>query len=283
MPNRGSWCNLCGVRLKSEGGLGVLATHHSVEWQESTGKRATWSLCVQCYEERLRCGACGLQVRSQAFMLEGETQIYCKHCFDQRPRCDTCGRPVGAHYWTRSDGRKLCDRCQSSAVSDPAVSQVLYRRVKSALARQLGMTLREPCQLKLVNRRQLQEMIEKSSLHRLDADSRGRCFGLFVREGSHRAIFIEYGLPQIVLLEVIAHEYAHAWQSENCFHDAPAEIQEGFAEWVAYKLLQGWGCLRRSDRMLRREDLYGNGLKLMLEWERQVGEAGVFNRVVAPV
>ena len=96
---------------------------------------------------------------------------------------------------------------------------------------------------------------------------------------------MEYGLPQIVLLEVLAHEYAHAWQSENCRQDLPIEELEGFAEWVAYKLLDGWGCYRRSERMLRRDDLYGRGLKLVLGWERQGssppsgGEQEVFRRI----
>lgn len=212
-------------------------------------------------------------------MLEGETQVYCRDCFEQRPRCDTCGRPMGTHYWARRDGRKLCDRCQSTAVSDHAYAHALYRRVRAGLARNLGMSLTQPCQLKLANRRQLLSLIEKSSLHSLDADSRGRCFGLFMREGAHRAIFVEYGLPQIVLLEVMAHEFAHAWQSENCRAEQAPEVQEGFAEWVAYKLLEGWGCRRRSERMLRRDDIYGRGLKMMLQWEKDGGQAEVFRRV----
>lgn len=271
---------MCGSRLAKEEAAANMPARHSIQWLEPTGKAATWALCAPCYWERLRCAACEMQVEMQAFMLEGESHVYCKHCFRDRPRCDTCGRPVGARYWTRTDGRTLCDRCQSTAVSDPTYTQELYKTVQATLAQQLGMSLRESCKLRLVNREQLQEMIEKSSLHRLDADSRGRCFGLFMREGRQRAIFIEYGLPQIVLLEVMAHEYAHAWQSENCPLDAPTEVQEGFAEWVAYKLLQGWGCTRRSERMLRREDLYGKGLKMVLGWERKGNQAEVFKRIM---
>jgi len=215
----------------------------------------------------------------QAFMLEGDHHFYCPDCFESRPRCDTCDRPVGSHFWTRPDGRKLCDRCQSTAVTDPNQAYALWRRVRATLARQLNMALREPCQLRLVSRSQLLEMIERSSLPHLDSDSRGRCFGLFMQQGHHKAIFIEYGLPQIVLLEVMAHEFAHAWQSEQTSLGTPLEVQEGFAEWVAYTLLSSWGCSRRSDRMLRRDDLYGRGLKLVLEWEKEGGKAEVFRRI----
>src|SRR5207237_3268529 len=166
-----------------------------------------------------------------------------------------------------------------TSVSDLPHAHDLYRRVRAVLAGNPGMALREPCQLKLASRRELLTLIEKSSLHSLDADSRGRCFGLFIREGNQRAIFVEYGLPQIVLLEVLAHEYAHAWQQENCPVELPAEVQEGFAEWTAYKLLQNWGCTIRVERMLRRDDLYGRGLHHILGWERRSGVEEVFRRV----
>jgi hypothetical protein len=173
----------------------------------------------------------------------------------------------------------LCERCLSTAVTDPGVAAALYRQVKSRLEAQLGMGLREPCRLRVVSQEQLLSMVDKSCLHSLSPSSRGRCFGLFVRQGSRRAIFVEEGLPRIVLLEVLAHEYAHAWQSENCPQETPVEALEGFAEWVAYKLLVGWGCYRRSDRMLRRDDLYGRGLKMVLGWERIGGEGEVFCRI----
>src|SRR5439155_1915274 len=114
-----------------------------------------------------------------------------------------------------STGRNLCDRCRSTAVTDLSAAHALYGRVKSALSRQIGLALREPCQLKLVSRRQIMSLVDEALPYKLDAGSRGRCFGLFMRQGAHRAIYIETGLPQIVLLEVMAHEYAHAWQSEN--------------------------------------------------------------------
>ena len=162
---------------------------------------------------------------------------------------------------------------------DPGHAHALYRRVRSDLRRTLGLQLRTPCQLKLAGRRQMGRLIDKTTLRHMDEGSRGRCFGLFLREGQHRAIFVEYGLPQIVLLEVLAHEYAHAWASENCPHDLPIPIQEGFAEWVAYKLLTRWGCKRRTARMIRRLDLYGRGLQTVLGWEREGGVEGVFRRI----
>jgi hypothetical protein len=296
---RGTWCNLCGARLAGNTGSplrfswrggkaerpAALSTSCGSTGADTSGTLAptealTWSICLKCYQERMRCATCGTPVGGQAFMLEGDLRFYCAGCFHSRPRCDTCDRPVGAHYWTRPDGRKLCDRCQSTAVTDTHAALALFERVKARLGEQLGLALREPCQLRLVGRRQLLSMVDRSTLQHLDADSRGRCFGIFVRQGRHKAIFVEYGLPQIMLLEVMAHEYAHAWQSENSPPDTPLMVQEGFAEWVAYKMLEGWGCYRRSDRMLRRDDLYGRGLKLVLSWEAAGGRSHVFSNMV---
>jgi hypothetical protein len=291
-PTRGRWCNLCGSRLAVQSSIGRglpylaslpypprLLSQRKVEWRVPSKETSTWALCTQCYEERLCCASCNTRVGDQVIVLRGGSQIYCPTCFEQRPHCDTCARPVGSRYWTHKHGRKLCDDCQSTSVTQATHAHTLYRRVRAGLLHALGMRLREPCQLKMAGRRQMLHLIEKSTLHSLDADSRGRCFGLFLREGKHRAIFVEYGLPQIVLLEVMAHEYAHAWQSERCSPDLSPELQEGFAEWVAFKLLQHWGCRNRTARMLRRDDLYGRGLQMMLGWERKGGVAEVFRRV----
>src|SRR5437660_402193 len=174
-PARGVWCNLCGSRLSS-----LLAPRpFPRQPRKDPNEQQVWSICEQCYEKRLHCAACGIAVGPQAYMLEGDLRFYCRDCFEIRPRCDTCDRPVGAYYWSRHDGRNLCDRCQSTAVTDTNATYALYRHVRATLAQQPGITLREPCHLKLVSRRQLLSLVDRSSLHTLDADSRGRCFGLF--------------------------------------------------------------------------------------------------------
>jgi hypothetical protein len=259
----------------AEGGYGRLSRVDP----GSTG--TAWSICAPCYREKLRCATCGVRVGAKAFMLEGDSRLYCHYCFEQCPRCDTCDRPIGKEHSSGGSRRTLCRQCESTVVSDPVQAYALYSRVRTTLVRRLGMTMRDNCHLKLVGRKQLLSIVEKSSLHSLDADSRGRCFGLFLRQGRQRSIYIEHNLPQIVLLEVMAHEYAHAWQSEHCLGTLSAEVQEGFAEWTAYKLLEHWGCSRRAERLLRRDDLYGRGLKLVLGWEAQGGEAEVFHRMHA--
>jgi hypothetical protein len=288
---RGRWCNICGIRLITDiawtmhpamPGAGVRGMPSvRTRWLTIGGVGPSWSLCDECFETMVRCSLCALPVGTEGLMHDGGSHLYCPRCFRQKPRCDTCGRPMDVPAWKRVEGRPMCGRCRQTVVADPDSAHALYRRVRSQLIKLLDLRLDEPCQLKIAGQRQMLGLLDKSALLHLDAGSRGRCFGLFLREGNHRAIFVEEGLPQIVLLEVLAHEYAHAWQSEHCPSDLPLLVQEGFAEWVSYKLLQKWGCRKRLARMLRRDDIYGRGLRKMLAWERDCGTQSVLRRVMS--
>jgi hypothetical protein len=98
-----------------------------------------------------------------------------------------------------------------------------------------------------------------------------KVIGLFARKGRKRAMYLLYGLPQILLIQTIAHEWAHAWQGENCPLLKTPLIREGFAEWVAYKTLQSIGAVKKMALMEQRDGLYGEGLRKMLALERRSG------------
>ena len=83
------------------------------------------------------------------------------------------------------------------------------------------------------------------------------------------------GLPRLLLLQVAAHELAHAWQMESAPLLRDPVLREGFAEWVAYRVLIALGEGEAAERMLAREDTYGQGVRRLLEIERQVGVRGV--------
>ena len=73
----------------------------------------------------------------------------------------------------------------------------------------------------------------------------------------------------------MAHEWAHAWQGENCPLLQDSLVGEGFAEWTAYKTLQTMGAVKKMALMERQNGLYGEGLRKMLELERHSGGDGV--------
>jgi aminopeptidase N len=79
----------------------------------------------------------------------------------------------------------------------------------------------------------------------------------------------------MLFLQVAAHEYAHAWQGENCPLLNNVLVHEGFAEWLAYRVLEYYHYSQGQQRMLQRTDLYGNGLRWALDLEARVGSAGL--------
>jgi hypothetical protein len=108
-----------------------------------------------------------------------------------------------------------------------------------------------------------------------DGHDGGQVLGLFVRQGRRRLIYLQELLPRILLIQVTSHEYAHAWQGEQCplLHDSV--VREGFAEWAAYRVLLDMDGKDGGEPMLRRRDQYGVGLRRMLDIERQHGVTGV--------
>jgi hypothetical protein len=166
-------------------------------------------------------------------------------------------------------------------VNDPAQAAGLYARVAEILACQLGLTLNILPALSLVDRGQMLAVLSQTNTE--DFQQPDLVFGLFVRQGHKRTIYVESGLPQITMTQVMAHEYAHAWQGENCpllrsIRAAPHDplIREGFAEWAAYRVLSALGAVKKAALMEQRTDLYGQGLRFMLALERQGGTAEVF-------
>ena len=273
---RGRFCNLCGQPLP--------AGQRTEIALPGTGEPARWTVCDACRLAWLRCAGCGraLGTPGEAFVLVPEAgRFYCDACW-RRPRCDTCGLPVGRVAYERPDGRRLCHNCHLTAVYDPAQANAVYDRVRRTLHEVLGLTVAVPTHFHLVNHDQLMALADRHTPASLENDARHRCFGLFLREGHLRAIYAEYGLPQIVFCEVLAHEYAHVWQGEHCPLLTDVRVREGFAEWVAFKMLEYWGCTRRLAHFRRRTDLYGQGLQLMLEWERAGGAQAVLERVQSP-
>ncbi len=273
---RGNWCSACGHPL---GGRPV--------YRLSLGgpDAGAQYYCAACAGERLRCAVCARPLDAgsgQLYSLAGVAgRLYCPDCW-ARPHCHTCGRPVGAQFYRRDDGRVICAVCQATAVADPDQAAVLYRQVQETARRVLGLELGVGAALHLAAREQLAEirhtypgLAATSGAPDADADY----VGLFLYQWHLRAIYIEAGLPRIFFCEVLAHEYAHVWQAEHAPLLQDPELREGFAEWVAYKVVESWGCRLRLERFRARPDMYGDGLRRILAWEADVGISGVLDRI----
>jgi hypothetical protein len=102
-----------------------------------------------------------------------------------------------------------------------------------------------------------------------------RELGAFVREGGQITIVILSDMPRPLLIETAAHELAHAWQAENCPAGQTLTLKEGFAQWVAARALEAFGCKEALTVLENREDFYGEGYRSLRSLEMKQGKQGV--------
>ncbi|MGQ9467455.1 MAG: zinc-binding protein [Anaerolineae bacterium] len=224
------------------------------------------------------CHLCGRRLWGRGWVYQPETGnelplVICTHCYRSVPRCDVCGMPMGPNSVSLPDGRHICPVCAQTAVTDPRVAQEYFAHTVAFIVGHLGLALRVGAEFTLVDAQHLQRLIAENSP--LPVEPSGRVTGLFLRRGSRRVLAILSGLPRVLFMQTVAHEWAHAWSGENCpLLDDPL-MQEGFAEWVAYKTLRAMAEEKAAGRMLQRDGIYGEGLRRVRQLEERYGLAGV--------
>jgi hypothetical protein len=221
------------------------------------------------------CHLCGSRLwgRGWVYQLngtpEGPTFVVCRKCQESAPRCDVCHMPMAEEHVSLPDGRRVCSRCHQTAVYDHGRAQALFDRVTHIASDRLGLRLNVGTDFSLVDYQHLQRLIKENGPS-VQEDA-ARVVGLFLRKGHKRVIYILSGLPQIVFIHTVAHEWAHVWQGENCPLLHNELVREGFAEWAAHKTLELMGAVKRLQSLIEREGLYGEGLRKMLALEQQGG------------
>lgn len=258
-------------------------------------------ICETCSRTMRFCLTCGSPVHGAYLEYDG-IGPYCQACVRDRPPCDVCSAPLTDDQWRLSDGRVLCAHCHASAIYTVHDAVSLYEEMKAVVDSLLGFTLNVPTGLALVDRNQLAEVIHQQMqpmapsprsgrlvpgsspsatppVNDLPAINDGldpqRTLGIYTRRGMRRGIYVQTGLPRMLFLQVAAHEFAHAWQGENCPLLRTVLLHEGFAEWVAYRVLGHYRYSRGQGLMLARQDIYGQGLRWALELEAGQGPAAV--------
>ncbi|MCA9435520.1 MAG: hypothetical protein KC978_07020 [Candidatus Omnitrophica bacterium] len=110
-------------------------------------------------------------------------------------------------------------------------------------------------------------------------DSSSPTVGAFDDKEGVGVLTIRPGLGGRVLVQVIAHEWTHAWQSENCPRGQDLKVHEGFAQWVTGELLRELGWDREFENLSTREDFYGEAYHWAAEFENMNGRAALFQFV----
>lgn len=208
----------------------------------------------------------------------GRRLAVCNACALQKTVCSGCGIPLAEGYARLSDGRPICPTCQAAAVDNVLAARALYEQVIDLVEQQLGLR---------VHRRPGFGLYCQDDMQRLQAalaqpSEGGRLLGVYVKIGARREIALETGLPRLLMIKVIAHEYGHAWQGENCPFLTDMQLLEGFCEWVAYKVMGATGATDVQMRQVVAPGFYGDALRRILAIEVAGGVDAVLRTVRAP-
>jgi hypothetical protein len=206
-------------------------------------------------------------------MLLDRDERYCPDCIATRPRCQSCGAPAGAACWRLHDGRLQCATCHRAAVYDPALAATIYQETVASIATHLALTLNIGVEFRMVDVPTLQQVRAQDTTYNPVPGE--HTLGLYHRNGRLRVMYVLYGLPRLLFRTTVAHEYAHAWQSEHCPLLETPTLREGFAEWVAYRHLEMLGCTKAAQRMLQGNHPYRPALEHVLALEQRLGTTGL--------
>lgn len=231
--------------------------------------------CENCLKTLPRCGVCQRPISGQFFRFGDSPQPYCPGCSKERPACDVCGVPVGNDGQQLAGGQHRCGECRKTLVLEDREVQAVYllviQHTRSVLEGEVRQTpavvVSDPAELAAIRRRHLAAADPDAHTQHL--------VGFFEQRNGQRTIYVERGLPRATLIGTLAHEFAHAWQADYAPHEQDLLLREGFAEWVAYRVLVTLGHTREAARATRREDTYGRGLRYFIALERQAGRQQV--------
>jgi hypothetical protein len=174
-----------------------------------------------------------------------------------------------------ADGQYRCAVCAREMVLDVPAVQAAYDEAIHRARDAAGVALATVPALHVVGRRAMGRLRQRYAPAGDNSGAARHVLGLFVRARLGSAVYVEVGLPRPLLLGTLAHELAHAWQSEASGPVSDELLREGFAEWVAHQVLVDAGQREVAVRATRRDDVYGRGLRHFLTLERTKGRAAV--------
>jgi len=238
----------------------------------------------------MKCACCNEIFLGTYYTIDDSLVRYCETCINTRSRCDICHAPFiqGKILSGRDSDIRRCAACFSSAVTTREEAERLYRETLALLKRELALEMAVLPKLHVVDRATLVEKRRQANTSaypitstrdttRLEPEPQ-HLLGFFRRINDDWNIYIEHFLPRIRFQAVAAHELAHAWQSTHAPETQPPRIVEGFAEWIAYKILLALGEQHEAERLTQRSDLYGEGLQYFIALESQQGHKAVLQR-----
>ncbi|MBQ8756213.1 MAG: protein DA1 [Lentisphaeria bacterium] len=230
----------------------------------------------RCLEQTFRCAVCRKGMESTVILTlpTGEQVMVCRPC-SQGPKCYFCALPNGGGVLP--DGRNICGRCRSSAVTDPQEVQRIFRQVRGNLARWFGFDHRHRIQLKIVDYPELRKAAKniympgggrQLALMQYNQEVTTRTYSdgrreNFVSKESCR-IYVLKSTPELMLRDALAHELTHDHLRHKVGKVNDLASEEGFCELVAslYNIKTNNSKLNKA-KEVNPDPVYGGGYRKM--------------------
>ena len=201
----------------------------------------------------------------------------CRECEMSATICFICGLPARKNYTELADGRILCERDAANAVLSKEEGLRICRESRQSLGRLLTAFMSFPeanVSVAMVDRVNLQELFRFPG-HDYTCPN---VWGYYHSETNGAALRHEIslllGLPLEAFKATCAHEYTHAWVTENLPAERRKSINrdavEGFCELIAFLLMDAQ--MEEGQKQLMKLNSYTRGqIHLFLEAEERYG------------
>lgn len=228
------------------------------------------------------CASCHKPILSGKYLRLRDNLYSCDKCEKAGlPRCFICDLPISSGGLVFSDGRRLCAFHSATAVNDQASAQVYFRKAKSLINQYISPSININDVVVTVHIVDQKVLAEKM---RSDYDKEpslkltcGKTLEYYVGGGKKvYRIYVLQGLPSEDFLSTMIHECGHVWQMSHKVRRLGLRHQEGFCEWLSYKINKQ---LRRQTQIFllenKKDSIYHAGLVNYLELESKKGKEGV--------
>lgn len=260
------------------------------------------TFCRNCAADLKDCSSCELKILGTRYIVSFREGDFCESCWKNRPHCSMCGAPVENKFSRLSDGRALCRQCSATSVTDPARIVEIYNKVKPFLEKKFGAPLKAKVTVRMVGPEELEKASastprlppgsesatpaaprktvarigqDDDKVHDTGHSHKNKELGKFIRRNESYEILILSGMPENWVWETVAHEMAHAWQSEKNPKLSNPAWCEGFAQWAAELMLMERNEDALLERLRLRKDFYGQAFRYVSDYEDKYGFKGV--------
>jgi hypothetical protein len=253
-------------------------------------------ICEPCLrKESGNCGLCSKSLHGESITIVrnsfGYEYRYCSRCMETSRNCYACGALVEGGAKLFPGNRPICKYCRTQGLRTEAEYRKILQEVDQFFRTKLGLRCNFNHSFKVVNLAVLLEKRKKKES--MEPGEPTSPVGLYIpirktsviygdvfTQAAPGEIYILDYLPKEIAYTVVAHEYAHAWYYERVFVTKSRLFVEGFAEWAAYQMVIQKKLNAVAEGMLTRTCVYGQGLKMMLEYEKKHGRKALLDFVI---